>query len=479
VIDHVSIHGSGDGSLDITGAHDVTVSWSFFNERVNPKTMLIKYNASRVTLHHNMFLSMGRNPQVEVDDGATTAHETTVDMRNNLVWDWGFGFGTWVRSGAWANLVNNFYSSPSSGLQLDRDQAILVDATTARVFTAGNVSADLVTIDFNALGNEATPFPAPAVTTYEACLAAHAVLARAGMRPLDTIDERELAAVALPPCASVPSALQASPDRLDFTGTPSGLVRGPQRLTLTDNSGDALAWTATLQNLPWLVIAPAAGKTPATVFAVPDIVGLDPGVYTGTIVLETAAGTSPSNIPVTLAVQPGPQTIPLPLVTGLDDGSQLTRYAARTGDAILRIGRGYLAALRFPNIPLTQGAQIRSVVLKTYSPYTTSAVVNVRYYAEAIDNSLPLTSTMGDFSRRVPTVNTLDDTPGPWAARTYNATPNLVSVIQEIVDRPGWVPGNGLTLFIADNLSPGQRLLGSFETSPTGTRAAILEITVR
>ena len=71
------------------------------------------------------------------------------------------------------------------------------------------------------------------------------------------------------------------------------------------------------------------------------------------------------------------------------------------------------------------------------------------------------------------------DTPGAWAARTYNVTPDLVTIIQEIVDRPGWVPGNALTLFIADDLSPSQRFIGSFETSPIGTRAAILEITVR
>ena len=481
VIDHVSIHGSGDGSLDITGrAHDVTVSWSFFNERVNPKTMLIKYNASRVTLHHNLFLGMGRNPQVEIDDGAMIAHDTTLDMRNNLVWDWGFGFGTWVRNGAWANLVNNFYSSPSSSLQLDRDQAILVDTTTSQAYTAGNVSADLVTVDFNALGNAVTPFAAPVVATYEACVAAQAVVAGAGVRPLDAIDEQEVTMIALPPCASAPPTLEAVPDRLDFTGTPSGLVSGPQRLTLIEHSGGAIAWTATPQGVPWLEMAPASGTTPATLSLLPHVVGLDPGLHTGAIVFEAAAaGNSPFSIPVTLTLQPGPQAIQAPLVAALDDGTQLTRYAARLGDAVLRIGRGYLTALRFENIPLARGAQIQSVVLTTYSPYTTSAVVNLRYYAEATDNSLPLTPTVADFPSRPPTDNSVTDTPGPWVARTYNTGPDLVAIIQEIVDRPGWAPGNAVTLFIADNQSPSQRLIGSFETSPVGTRAAVLEITVR
>ncbi len=56
VIDHVSISGSGDGNLDITeSSHDVTVSWSILAAPASDKNMLIKYNASRISLHHNLF----------------------------------------------------------------------------------------------------------------------------------------------------------------------------------------------------------------------------------------------------------------------------------------------------------------------------------------------------------------------------------------------------------------------------------------
>ena len=105
--------------------------------------------------------------------------------------------------------------------------------------------------------------------------------------------------------------------------------------------------------------------------------------------------------------------------------------------------------------------------------------LNLRYYAEATDNSLPLAPTVREFSRRPATVNVMNHTPGPWAARTYNASPDLVAIIQEIVDRPGWAPGNALTLFIADDQSPSQRLIGSYETRPISTRTAVSEITVR
>src|SRR5262245_8066784 len=54
VIDHVSVHGSGDGNLDITEeSHHVTVSWSILTAPTSKKNMLIKYNARNISLHNN------------------------------------------------------------------------------------------------------------------------------------------------------------------------------------------------------------------------------------------------------------------------------------------------------------------------------------------------------------------------------------------------------------------------------------------
>lgn len=212
VIDHVSIQGSEDGNLDIgTDSRDVTVSWSIFAEpRTNQKNMLIKYNPSRISLHHNIFVhAQQRNPQVAIDNAGTPATDTTLDMRNNLVWDWRGGYGTLIWSGARANVVNNFYSSPRSSAK-DQKQALVVGAmqgsgeklaAVARVYTSGNYSADKLEQDINKVGNEKSHFPAPLVDTQDACPAAHAVLAGAGARPLDSIDQKYLSAISLPACA--------------------------------------------------------------------------------------------------------------------------------------------------------------------------------------------------------------------------------------------------------------------------------------
>ena len=206
VIDHVSIHGSGDGNLDITeSSHDVTVSWSILAGPTTGKNMLIKYNPARITLHHNLFVwGTTRNPQVRIDDAGTPATDTTVDMRNNLVWNW-TGYGTLVLYGPRANVVANYYAT-SVG---DGDDALTVDAGTARAYVAGNVSAE--NVDLDGASTEAAPFPAPAVNTEDACTAAGLVFAGAGVRPLDATDTGYVLDISLPECAGEPAPPAGEP----------------------------------------------------------------------------------------------------------------------------------------------------------------------------------------------------------------------------------------------------------------------------
>jgi len=198
VIDHVSIHGGGDGNLDISNSRDITVSWSIFAKPAGTeKNMLIKYNPSRTSLHHNIFVNARqRNPQVRIDDAGTLARETTVDMRNNLVWGWEGGYGTLIWYGPRVNILNNFYSSERG----DPKQALVV-SHGARAYVTGNWSNDGLADYINSRGTEAKPFPAPPVGTTDACTAAHQVLSDAGVKPRDSVEQQYLSAVSLAACS--------------------------------------------------------------------------------------------------------------------------------------------------------------------------------------------------------------------------------------------------------------------------------------
>jgi pectate lyase len=486
VIDHVSVAGSGDGNIDITqDSRDVTVSWSILaGDSVN---MLIKYNTSHVSLHHNLFVKgMTRNPLVSMGEGAPPATTTTADIRNNLIWGWGSGsgFGTWIQHGARANIVSNFYKAQGGNAGL----SLYVDAqTSARAYTSGNFSAD--GLNLNGIGGEANAFSSPPVDTQSACPAAQLVVAGAGMRPLDSVDTQYLADVALPFCQSQTASLVVSPSSLAFEAVTGAPAPPGEQLSVVEAGGGRLTWVATATTTSggsWLAVTPASGTTPSslTVSARPD--GLAEGAYQGTVVVTSPGATnSPRSVPVTLVIDSTPPPPPPPegvvsveadIDVKADDAREYSNGVVRTGETSIDLGRGNFVALRFGGVDVPPGAVIESAVLELYGLSNMASSVALRYLAEDIGNSPPLGTGTRNLSTRPRTQAFVDDVPALWQAGTFNSSPELRSVIQEVVARSDWDSGHSLTLFIADIGSARTRRIGSFESSPSPTRGARLTI---
>jgi Carbohydrate binding module (family 6) len=157
-----------------------------------------------------------RMPYVSLSSTGERATELQLDMRNNVIWDWGYA-GTQVWRGAMANVINNYYDDPNASDHGKRRAIYFCKAAAApaqcdgtdpimhaRAYIAGNVSGHGTEISnyLNALGTEASPFPGAAVATTDACTAARQVVARAGVRPPDSVDQHYLSMVTLVGCAA-------------------------------------------------------------------------------------------------------------------------------------------------------------------------------------------------------------------------------------------------------------------------------------
>lgn len=206
--DRVSIQGFQDQAISIgSGARDITIQWCLLAEgdpnhnlmlligdKPSPETGRL---SARVTLHHNLFVKgQERMPQVKASPDGKEAPELQLDMRNNLIWDWGV-VASQVWKGAKANVIGNYYFDPDGTLRRQRGA---IHFENARAHIAGNVSGNGrdIAASLNALGTESLPFPAPPVDTTDACTAARQVLERAGVRPLDEVDARYLSLIRRP-----------------------------------------------------------------------------------------------------------------------------------------------------------------------------------------------------------------------------------------------------------------------------------------
>ena len=126
--------------------------------------------------------------------------------------------------------------------------------------------------------------------------------------------------------------------------------------------------------------------------------------------------------------------------------------------------------LRFQDITIPKNAIIDSayIVVNSHEAKESTDVAVLTIYALADDNpptfrdDLPFAGLPGTTARVIWTVNE------PWGLWTYHRTPSLTSIVQEIVNRAGWNPGNAIAFILAgENQGPSDlenaREMSSFE----------------
>lgn len=121
------------------------------------------------------------------------------------------------------------------------------------------------------------------------------------------------------------------------------------------------------------------------------------------------------------------------------------------------IGNGFLTGWRFEGIRIPPGSTVTGAVLETFCHNGEDEPVTIRYRGEADDNADPFTAAQYDLINRPKTLADVVDVPQPWLMMGWNASPDLSAILQEIVDRPGWRPGNAVSLSAEETTGSGKR----------------------
>ena len=135
--------------------------------------------------------------------------------------------------------------------------------------------------------------------------------------------------------------------------------------------------------------------------------------------------------------------------------------------------------IRCPNITIPQGSTITEAYVK-FTAYSSlsSTVVNVNVYFNDVDDAIaPTSSSEGNalFLTSPITWNGVE----AWTDGVQYDTPNLVSILQSVINRAGWSSGNALQVVIKDNGSSGDYKYRSASTIDylSGAEKAELHIT--
>lgn len=135
--------------------------------------------------------------------------------------------------------------------------------------------------------------------------------------------------------------------------------------------------------------------------------------------------------------------------------------------------------LRFTGVAIPQGATIDKAYIQFKVDEKTATATNLTLTGQAIDNAPAFSTAAYDISSRAVTASYINWMPAMWStvgvAGVEQRTPELKAVIQEIVDRGGWVNGNALALMITGT---GERVAESYDGDATGAALLHVEYTI-
>ena len=138
-------------------------------------------------------------------------------------------------------------------------------------------------------------------------------------------------------------------------------------------------------------------------------------------------------------------------------------------------GSNQFVGIRFNGLSIPQGANITNAYIQFQVDEPFSGTTDLMIEGHATNNAPTFTSANANISSRTRTNAIVDWTPVPWTtvgeAGTDQQTPDIATVIQEIVNRPQWLSGNSLAVILSGS---GRRTAESFNGDPDG--AALLHI---
>lgn len=149
-------------------------------------------------------------------------------------------------------------------------------------------------------------------------------------------------------------------------------------------------------------------------------------------------------------------------------GSTPEMYIGESGDK-------YWVGLRFANLDIPMGADVTKsfIVVSCHYPdnpgYGTSNIFDVDIYGEDADNSITFSGSSYPSLRTRTTASVGWLETSVWYDYSYYQTPEVSTIVQEVVDRAGWSAGNAMSFIIKDYASTTRsyRKIRSIDSDPS------------
>jgi hypothetical protein len=186
---------------------------------------------------------------------------------------------------------------------------------------------------------------------------------------------------------------------------------------------------------------------------------------------------------VTVSSAAGTGTVEVRVTASSDDAEESSSGSVALTSSDLELvydGSNQTVGMRFKGVAIPAQAIITSAKIQFKVDETNTETTSLTITGEASDNPTTFASTSANITSRKRTTASIAWLPAAWSilaeAGPNQQTPNIAAVIQEIVNRPGWISGSSLVIFVGGS---GHRTAIAFDGNPAGAPLLSVEYSAR
>ncbi|GJL78467.1 MAG: hypothetical protein NPINA01_14560 [Nitrospinaceae bacterium] len=202
-------------------------------------------------------------------------------------------------------------------------------------------------------------------------------------------------------------------------------------------------------------------------------------VPTGDVISQNPAGGtsvapgSSVNLVVSSGSPGSEGVLDIRIASSSDDGEERATGSMSLTSSDLELtfdaGGNQVVGLRFQGVNIPQGATITNAYVQFQADEKHSGATSLTVRGQDAANPKTFTSASNNISSRSLTTASVPWSPVPWnslgESGTKQRTPDISSIVQEIINLPQWASGNPLAVIISGT---GERAAESFDSTPSG-----------
>ena len=163
----------------------------------------------------------------------------------------------------------------------------------------------------------------------------------------------------------------------------------------------------------------------------------------------------------------------IPIIEAADDAEEGADGVTNTSSSDLELVQDsskQIVGLRFDKINISPESEIRLAYVQFTAHAISEEDTELEIHAEIVGAAPPFEQTKKNISSRVKSTQSVIWKPAPWTKvderEELQRTPNLATLIKEVIQHPEWKPGNAIALLIRGR---GKRIATAFTAGKEGS----------